>query len=77
MHNLEALFPGMIIQECYPFRVTRNADISVEEDEADDLLLAIEEEVRKRRIGKSAVRLEIHSSTPSNIKDRIMRESGT
>jgi polyphosphate kinase len=76
MHNLEALFPGMIIQECYPFRVTRNADISVEEDEADDLLLAIEEEVRKRRIGKSAVRLEIHSSTPSNIKDRIMRDLG-
>ncbi len=76
MHNLEALFPGMIIQECYPFRVTRNADISVEEDEADDLLLAIEEEVRKRRIGKSAVRLEIHSSTPSNIKNRIMRDLG-
>jgi polyphosphate kinase len=76
MHNLEALFPGMIIQECYPFRVTRNADISVEEDEADDLLLAIEEEVRKRRIGKSAVRLEIHSSTPNNIKDRIMRDLG-
>jgi polyphosphate kinase len=66
----------MIIQECYPFRVTRNADISVEEDEADDLLLAIEEEVRKRGIGKSAVRLEIHSSTPSNIKNRIMRDLG-
>jgi polyphosphate kinase len=75
-HNLEALFPGMIIQECYPFRVTRNTDISVEEDEADDLLLAIEEEVRKRRIGKSAVRLEIHSSTPTSIKERIMQDLG-
>jgi polyphosphate kinase len=75
-HNLEALFPGMIIQECYPFRVTRNADIAVEEDEADDLLLAIEEEVRKRRIGKSAVRLEIHSATPENIKERIREDLG-
>lgn len=75
-HNLEALFPGMIIQECYPFRVTRNADISVEEDEADDLLLAIEEEVRKRRIGKSAVRLEIDRSTPENIKERIREDLG-
>ncbi|MEG3437803.1 polyphosphate kinase 1 [Pannus brasiliensis CCIBt3594] len=75
-HNLEALFPGMIIQECYPFRVTRNADISVEEDEADDLLLAIQEEVRKRRVGKSAVRLEIDRSTPENIKERIREDLG-
>ncbi|MEB3310519.1 MAG: polyphosphate kinase 1 [Snowella sp.] len=70
-HNLEALFTGMIIQECHPFRVTRNADLALEEDEADDLLLAIEQEVRKRRIGKSAVRLEIHASTPHSIRDRL------
>ncbi|WP_267383327.1 polyphosphate kinase 1 [Cyanobacterium sp. uoEpiScrs1] len=73
-HNLEALFPGMIVQECHPFRVTRNADLSVEEDEADDLLLAIEQELRKRHVGKSAVRLEIHSSTPSNIRERLMTD---
>jgi polyphosphate kinase len=73
-HNLEALFPGMIIQECHPFRVTRNADLSVEEDEADDLLLAIEQELRKRRVGKSAVRLEIQSSMPENVKDRLMQD---
>ena len=70
-HNLDALFSGMIIQECHPFRVTRNADLAVEEDEADDLLLAIEQEVRKRWLGKSAVRLEIHASTPEAIRDRL------
>ncbi|MEA5467451.1 polyphosphate kinase 1 [Spirulina sp. 06S082] len=72
-HNLDALFPGMNVQECYPFRVTRNADLSVEEDEADDLLLAIEQEVRKRRIGKSAVRLEIQASMPENVRNPLMR----
>jgi polyphosphate kinase len=70
-HNLDALFTGMVIQECHPFRVTRNADLAVEEDEADDLLLAIEQEVRKRWLGKSAVRLEIHASTPEAIRDRL------
>lgn len=73
-HNLEALFPGMIIQECHPFRVTRNADLAVEEDEADDLLLAIEEELRKRRVGKSAVRLELHASTPAPIRQRLQTD---
>ena len=73
-HNLEALFPGMAIQECHTFRVTRNADLTVEEDEAEDLLLAIEQELRKRQIGKSAVRLEFHVSTPEAIKERLMRE---
>ncbi|WP_013323249.1 polyphosphate kinase 1 [Gloeothece verrucosa] len=75
-HNLEFLFPGMIIQECHAFRVTRNADLEVEEDEAYDLLLAIEQELRKRRIGKSAVRLEIHASTPETIKHRLMQDLG-
>jgi polyphosphate kinase len=73
-HNLDTLFPGMIVQECHPFRVTRNADLSVEEDEADDLLLAIEQEVRKRNIGKSAVRLEIHASTPAAIRQRLVED---
>lgn len=75
-HNLEFLFPGMMIQECHPFRVTRNADLSVEEDEADDLLMAIEQELRKRRVGKSAVRLEIQASTPENVKLRLMEDLG-
>ncbi|ELS04032.1 polyphosphate kinase 1 [Xenococcus sp. PCC 7305] len=73
-HNLEYLFPGMNIQECYVFRVTRNASLSVEEDEADDLLLAIEQELQKRRMGGSAVRLEIQSSVPEPIRSTIIRE---
>lgn len=73
-HNLEFLFPGMTIQEYYPFRITRNADLEVEEDEADDLMLAIEQELRKRRLGGSTVRMEILASTPSSIQETLMRE---
>lgn len=73
-HNLEYLFPGMNIQECYAFRVTRNADLSVEEDEADDLLLAIEKELHKRRMGGSAVRLEIQADVPTQIRSTIIGE---
>ncbi|MBE9062001.1 polyphosphate kinase 1 [cf. Phormidesmis sp. LEGE 11477] len=58
-HNIAALFPGMSVKDCYTFRITRNADLSVEEDEADDLMLAIEQELRKRRLGGSVVRMEI------------------
>jgi polyphosphate kinase len=73
-HNLEFLFPGMNIQEYYPFRVTRNADLEVEEDEADDLMLAIEQELRKRRFGGSVVRVEIHASTPEAIRNTLIQE---
>ncbi len=73
-HNLEYLFPGMNILESYVFRVTRNADLAVEEDEADDLLLAIEKELQKRRIGGSSVRLEIQAVTPDNIRSTIIQE---
>lgn len=73
-HNLESLFPGMNIQECYTFRITRDADLELEEDEADDLLLAIEQELRKRRVGGSPLRLEIHSQTPESIKRRLLED---
>ncbi len=73
-HNLESLFPGMNIQEYHPFRVTRNADLAVEEDEADDLLLAIEQELRKRRLGGSVVRLEIQSTTPETVRGMLVEE---
>ncbi|HBE16625.1 MAG TPA: polyphosphate kinase 1 [Cyanobacteria bacterium UBA11367] len=71
-HNLQYLFPGMNIQEYHPFRITRNADLSVEEDEADDLLLAIEEGLRKRRLGGSAVRLEVQSTTPEAVLEQLI-----
>ena len=61
--NLDLLFTGMEIVEHHLFRVTRNADLAIEEDEADDLLLAIEEELRRRRFGE-AVRLEVERSMP-------------
>jgi polyphosphate kinase len=73
-HNLESLFPGMNIQEYYFFRVTRDADFEVQEDEADDLLLAIEQELRKRRLGGFVVRLEIQASTPDSIRETLMEE---
>ena len=61
--NLDVLFTGMEVIEHHLFRVTRNADLAIEEDEADDLLLAIEEELRRRRFGE-AVRLEVERSMP-------------
>ncbi|NHC34643.1 polyphosphate kinase 1 [Scytonema millei] len=73
-HNLESLFPGMNILEYHLFRITRDADIELEEDEADDLLLAIEQELRKRRIGGSTVRLEIQSQMPDLVRNRLLRE---
>ena len=73
-HNLESLFPGMNIQEYHPFRITRDADLELEEDEADDLLLAIEQELRKRRVGGTPVRLEIQSQTPEIIRNRLLQD---
>jgi polyphosphate kinase len=73
-HNLESLFPGMNIQDCYTFRVTRNADISVAEDEADDLLSAIEDGLQQRRKGGSTVRIEVDSAMPKQIRQMLEEE---
>lgn len=73
-HNLESLFPGMNIQDCYNFRVTRNADISVDEDEVEDLLLAVESSLRQRRKGGSTVRIEVDSTMPSQIRQMLQEE---
>ncbi len=72
-HNLEALFPGMSIQEYHIFRVTRDADLPVREDEADDLLLAIQQELRKRRFGGSVVRLQILTSMSDFVRQTLIR----
>ncbi|PZV10174.1 MAG: polyphosphate kinase 1 [Leptolyngbya sp.] len=74
--NLSALFPGMVVQEHYCFRITRDADLAVEEDEADDLMLAIEQELRKRRRGGSAVRMEIQRATPGPVRAMLAEELG-
>ncbi len=71
--HLEALFPGMEIEAHTPFRVTRNADLTLEEEEADDLLAAVEMELRRRRFGR-AVRLEIDRSMPPDVRELLLRE---
>lgn len=69
--NAERLFMGHEILQCYPFRVTRDADLEIAEDEADDLLQTVEHEVRKRRWGK-AVRLTVDHRMPTNIRSILM-----
>jgi polyphosphate kinase len=64
--NLAHLFPGVDVVESYPFRVIRNADMEIEEDEADDLLSTIEEGVRQRRFGE-VVRITIDDAMPERI----------
>src|SRR6476659_303868 len=73
--NLRYLFTGMEVEEHHLFRVTRNADFEIEEDEADDLLLAIEEELRRRRFG-AAVRLEVERSMPPATRTLLLRGLG-
>ncbi|MGQ9848550.1 MAG: polyphosphate kinase 1 [Aggregatilineaceae bacterium] len=68
--NLETLFPGMHILEAHPFRVTRNADVEIEEDEASDLLETIEAGVRQRRFGR-VVRLEVQEDMPAYLLDLL------
>ena len=76
-HNIAALFPGMQVNNCYTFRVTRNADLSVEEDEADDLMLAIEQELRKRRLGGSVVRMELEKGMPSAMRSTLIARTNS
>lgn len=64
--NLETLFPKMHIIDSYRFRVTRDTDIEIQEDEADDLLKVIEENIKQRRFG-AVVRLEIEKELPPQI----------
>jgi polyphosphate kinase len=70
-HFLRALFPGMEVRDSYLFRVTRDADLDLQEDEADDLLRAIESELQKRRFGEP-VRLEIERGMPEYMRDLLL-----
>ncbi|MHB8288840.1 MAG: RNA degradosome polyphosphate kinase [Acidimicrobiales bacterium] len=71
--HLDSLFPRMTIGSHHAFRVTRNADLVVEEDEADDLLAALETELRRRRFGR-AVRLEVDEAMGQDVRDLLARE---
>ena len=71
--HLHTLFVGMIVEEWAMFRVTRNADLTLEEDEADDLLEAVELELRRRRFNK-AIRLEVADNIGDEMLDLLIRE---
>jgi polyphosphate kinase len=68
--NCASLFPGMIVGRCHRFRVTRDADIELREDKAEDLLRVIQREIRQRRFG-SPVRLEVSASMPEGMVDYL------
>jgi polyphosphate kinase len=71
--KLDTLFVGMIVEEWAPFRVSRNADLTLEEDEAEDLLEAVEIELRRRRFNKP-VRLEVGHDVGAEILELLVRE---
>ncbi|HEV8368145.1 MAG TPA: polyphosphate kinase 1 [Pyrinomonadaceae bacterium] len=73
--NIQSLFPGMNPGPCSKFRVTRDADIEIREEEAEDLLSVIQEELLQRRFGKP-VRLEISHDTPAEIIEYLTESLG-
>ncbi|MDX2254242.1 MAG: polyphosphate kinase 1 [Pseudanabaenaceae cyanobacterium bins.39] len=74
-HNLEALFPGMEICNYYAFRITRDAELDIEEEEADDLISALQEELRKQKFG-AVVRMEIDQNIPQEIRKKLIEQLG-
>lgn len=73
--NLDLLFPGMKVRDVHLFRITRDADIEITTDEAEDLLTAIEESVETRRIG-SPIRLEVDDDMPEKLVDLFATKLG-
>ena len=73
--HLDKLFPGMEVLQTHTFRVTRNEELDVEEDDAENLLQALERELMRRRFGP-AVRLEVENSIDAHVLDLIISELG-
>ncbi len=71
--HVDQLFPGVDVIGAWPFRVTRNADMTLDDEDADDLVEAIEVELRRRRFGR-AIRLEIDSAMPGAARELLVRE---
>ena len=71
--KLDRLFVGMVVENWATFRVSRNGDLTVEDEEADDLLEAVEMELRRRRFNQ-AVRLEVAADIGDEILDLLVRE---
>jgi len=72
-NHLEALFPGVEILGAYPFRITRNTDLEIDPEEAEDLLSLIQEEVRNRRFAE-VVRIEVDHTTPESLRELLIAE---
>jgi polyphosphate kinase len=73
--HLDQLFPGMEVVQHATFRVTRNEDLEVEEDDAENLLQALEKELLRRRFGP-AVRLELAADIDTKVRELLVRELG-
>ena len=73
--HVDELFPGMEVTGCYQFRVTRNSDLFVEEEEIEDLLKALEGELRDRHYG-DAVRLEVADNCPDDVSRFLLDKFG-
>jgi polyphosphate kinase len=73
--HLDQLFPGMEVLQHHTFRVTRNEDLEVEEDDAENLLQALEKELLRRRFGPP-VRLELSEDVGDRVRDLLVRELG-
>ncbi len=73
--HLKRLFPGMEVLEAHTFRVTRNEDLEVEEDDAENLLAALEKELLRRRFGPP-VRLEVEESISDGVLELLVSELG-
>jgi len=71
--NLHQLFPGMEIEDYYTFRITRNADLELEEEESENLLQSMEQELLRRKFGPP-VRLEVASDIDSDLLKRLKTE---
>jgi len=71
--NMERLFPGLKVEGAYQFRVTRNSELYLEDEEADDLRLALQDELSARDYGR-AVRLEIDSNCPAEVAQFLLHE---
>lgn len=71
--HLQELFPGMLIQDHYTFRVTRNQDIELDEEDSDDLLDTLEQELSRRRFGPP-VRLEVEEGVDQKLLTRLCEE---
>lgn len=74
-HHLDSLFPGMVILDHHFFRVTRNEDLEIDEDESENLLKALEKELSRRRFG-APIRLEISEEMDRVTLDLLIRELG-